>query len=214
MTLYDVMCISLGLILAFYWGRVIAMAARSRRRSGRSANFLPPETLGRVLRLAWIPAVAAWVASPFLATFDHSAISRPLSAHTPVALIGLLVAVAAFALTLACWQRMGRAWRMGINPNEKNPLVTNGPFAIVRHPIYALSTALMLASVAVVLSPLILIAAAIHLPLLQWEAIREERHMRGVHGERYDEYCRRVGRFFPCIRSLSRQPVNALQVED
>ena len=31
---------------------------------------------------------------------------------------------------------MGDAWRIGINRKEKNQLITRGPYAVVRHPIY------------------------------------------------------------------------------
>ena len=42
--------------------------------------------------------------------------------------------------------------------------------------------------------------AAIHLPLLQWEARREEHHTQATHGKLYSNYRARVGGFLP--RSL------------
>ena len=32
---------------------------------------------------------------------------------------------------------MGRSWRIGVEEGERTDLVTGGPFAIVRNPIYA-----------------------------------------------------------------------------
>ena len=94
---------------------------------------------------------------------------------------------------------MGKNWRMGINPAEKNELVLTGPWSLVRHPIYALSQAMMLCTMIALPAPPLLIAGCVHLLLLQWEAHREESHLRRMHGPAYDDYCRRVGRFIPGI---------------
>jgi protein-S-isoprenylcysteine O-methyltransferase Ste14 len=96
---------------------------------------------------------------------------------------------------------MGKNWRMGIDPAEKNPLLVAGPFACVRHPIYALSQAMMLATLVAIPSPLMLAAGTCHLSLIQWEARREESHLKQVHGQPYADYCARVRRFVPSIRA-------------
>jgi protein-S-isoprenylcysteine O-methyltransferase Ste14 len=103
-----------------------------------------------------------------------------------------------------CWNRMGKSWRMGIDPAEKTSLIVTGAYAHVRHPIYALSSALMLATVAADPAPLLMLVAAAHLLLLQLEARREERHLARVHGQPYLDYCATVGRFFP--RGLRGRP--------
>ena len=97
---------------------------------------------------------------------------------------------------------MGKNWRMGIDPNEQNPLIVTGPYAYVRHPIYALSQAMLVLTVLAIPSPLMIAAGVMHVLLLQWEARREEGHLRGVHGTKYDEYCEGVGRFVPRFRAL------------
>lgn len=188
-----------GLPVLAYWIRVLIMARRQRRRTGRAANFLPPEPLGRFLRLIWIPTVLAWTAAPFLAAANAHphALFAPLYAHPLLQAAGALLALAAFAATLYCWKFMGKAWRMGIDPAEKNPLVIAGPFALVRHPIYALSTLMMLGTLLAVASPLILGAGVVHISLLQWESRREEKHMFAIHGEHYAQYCQKVNRFVP-----------------
>ncbi len=92
---------------------------------------------------------------------------------------------------------MGKSWRMGIDPNEKTPLVVSGPYAYVRHPIYALSSVLMLATMLAIPSPLMIAVGITHLLLLQWEARREEQHLIRVHGQLYQNYFDSVGRFVP-----------------
>ena len=189
----------LGVILAAYWSRVIRMVLKQRRRTGRDANFVPPEPLGRAIRIVWYPVVVAWVAHPFINAYKAHAPSMlaALVRHDALGAVGLVFAMAALAGSWICWKRMGKSWRMGIDPGESTQLIVTGPYAYVRHPIYALSSLLMIASVMVLPSPLMLALAVIHLTFLQWEARREERHLLATHGDAYAAYRARVGRFLP-----------------
>jgi len=189
----------LGLVLSVYWARVMRLAWKIHRQAGHSPNFSPSEPIGKWLRIAWHPTVAVWIAQPYLVAFMKKLpwTFRPLIRSEALAWPAAAVVVLALAGTMVCWRKMGKSWRMGINPDEKTELIVSGPYAYVRHPIYALSSLLMLASVAIVPSPLMLIACGIHLLLLQLEARREEKYLAIHHGPGYLEYCRRVGRFVP-----------------
>ena len=204
--LYRLPILLLGLVAAAYWYRVIRMAYKMRRRD-HGANFLPPEPLGRLLRLLWIPLATTWVIHPFITALVPGApwALRPLYAFPAVAWPAAVVAGACLGASLVCWRRMGRSWRMGIDPDERNPLISTGPFVYVRHPIYALSSLMMMASMAALPSPAMLALGLLHLSLLQWEAVREERHMLRVHGPQYQRYQARTGRFLPRIGSLSHR---------
>ena len=105
--------------------------------------------------------------------------------------------------SIRAWRRMGRNWRMAVAPGQKTELVTGGPFARVRHPIYALSMLLMLCTLAVVPTLPLLLIAAVHITLMLLKAHNEERFLKGVHGAAYADYCRRTGRFVPRRRPLA-----------
>jgi len=197
---WPAVCITI--IVAAYWGRVLRLVYKGYRRTGRSANFWPAEPLGRVLRVFWIPAIIGWIVVPLVVAVREGrpAILRPLWSVPILPWLATAVAFAAFAATLVCWKKMGKSWRMGIDPNEKTQLIVSGPYAYVRHPIYALSQILMLASVVAVPCAAMLAIAAIHLLFLQWEARREEQYLVATHGAQYSDYLRQVGRFIP--RSL------------
>ena len=125
---------------------------------------------------------------------------RPLWSDPITAWAGGALAAGCFIATIFCWKTMGRSWRMGIDPAERTELVVIGPYKWLRHPIYALSQLMMLATVASLPSPLLLVAASLHLILLHWEARREEHHMLIQHREVYERYRDRVGGFFPKLR--------------
>jgi len=180
--------LAIGLIVGFYWARVIKLVLKTRRDTGRAANFVPPELLGRILRIIWYPTVAAWIVVPLIITFVRRLPPPLVPLYTEPLITWPAVAVASAALygTLICWRKMGRSWRMGIDPGEKTQLVFTGAYAYVRHPIYALSSLL------------------IHLTFLQWEARREERYLVQLHGADYGSYLSHVGRFVPkALRAYS-----------
>jgi protein-S-isoprenylcysteine O-methyltransferase Ste14 len=205
------LALALGVILAIYWARVLRMAVKQRRKVGRGANFLPPEPLGRAIRVVWMPLVAAWVAHPFVNAFQTTppSLFAPLFDSIVVAMVGIVLAALALAGSIVCWKRMGKSWRMGIDPNETTPLIVTGPYAFVRHPIYALSSFLMMACVLVIPSPLMIGLALVHLGCLQWEARREETYLLATHGETYAAYRGRVGRFLPRPSHKARHPEGA-----
>jgi protein-S-isoprenylcysteine O-methyltransferase Ste14 len=190
-----------GLILAIYWMRVLHLAKKIRMQVGHSANVIPPGRFGCITRVIWFPLVFLWIAIPLSVPFIPNPpwLLRPLTVTPLLSWPALAVAIAAFILTLICWKKMGKSWRMGIDPNEKTSLVVTGPFAYVRHPIYALSSVLMLATVAIESSPLMIAVATIHLILLQLEARREEKYLAELHGSAYLDYCKQVRRFLPKI---------------
>ena len=190
-----------GLILCLYWARVLHLAGKIRRDVGHTANVIPPGRLGCLTRAIWFPVVFLWIAIPLSVSIFSAPpwILRPIIVRPPLSWIALAVALAAFVLTLICWKKMGKSWRMGIDPLEKTALIVTGPFARVRHPIYALSSVLMLATVAVVPAPLMIAVGIVHLILLQIEARREEKYLAAVHGAAYLDYRARTGRFLPKV---------------
>lgn len=185
-----------------YWTYVGAMAVRVRRRTGKLAGIVPSQPLEQAMWLVWIPLVAAWMTLPYLAATRTAAPWAPSAfAHAMpyVALrwLGAGFGLVCLALSIECWRRMGRNWRMAVAPDQKTELVTTGLYKYVRHPIYAASILLMLCTVVVVPTGPAVITAAIHITLMIMKARNEERFLVGVHGAAYEQYCRRTGRFFP-----------------
>jgi protein-S-isoprenylcysteine O-methyltransferase Ste14 len=200
--MHDVPLFIVALTVAAYWLRVGAMVVRARRRQHRDVGVIPERPAERAMWLLFVPVVAAWCALPWLAlTHDRGSLAVPQFAQDGVAWPALrwtfaFAAVACLALTIDCWRRMGRNWRMDIS--ERNTaLVTEGLFARIRHPIYAFSIAMMIATAIVLPTAPMLAVAAIHIVLMNIKARNEEAHLARMHGEAYARYVERTGRFFP-----------------
>ncbi|HYE17219.1 MAG TPA: isoprenylcysteine carboxylmethyltransferase family protein [Tepidisphaeraceae bacterium] len=195
-----------GAILLVYWVKVLQLVVRTRRTVGRAANIVPPEPLGRALRIVWGPAVVLWIFLPLLVPFvlDPPAGLRPIWNVYGNGIVGwtmVAIALAALTITWVCWIKMGTSWRMGIDPNEKTRLVFTGPYSRVRHPIYGLSQVLGVVAVVVMPSPVMIAVGALHVFLMQWESRREEKFLVALHGPVYADYIRQTGRFIPRIKA-------------
>jgi len=198
----DPQAVSLAIVIWAYWSYVGALSVRVRRRTRKLAGIVPSEPLEQAMWLLWVPLVLAWMLLPWLAS-QHSVGPWALPAFArdnPYAALrwaGAGLALLCLALSVTCWRRMGKSWRMSVTPGDKTELITTGPYAYVRHPIYALSILLMLCTLLVVPTGPVLLMAAVHVTLMLVKARNEERFLAGVHGPAYERYCRQTGRFLP-----------------
>ena len=192
----------LAITVLLYWSYVGALAVRVRRRTRRLAGIVPSQPLEQAMWLIWLPLVLAWMLLPWLAAQHPGGLwALPAFAReapwSALRWAGAAAGVGCLALSIVCWRRMGKSWRMSVTPGEKTELVTTGPYAYVRHPIYALSILLMLCTLLVVPTLPVLLMATVHLALMLLKARNEERFLSDMHGAAYQRYCHRTGRFVP-----------------
>ncbi len=185
-----------------YWLCVGVMVVRVRRKTRKQPGVIPGQPLERMMWLVWVPLVVAWMTLPYLAaTRSDAPWALPAFARDPswsaLRWAAAALAVACLAASIECWLRMGSRWRMAVVPGEKTELVTGGLYAYVRHPIYALSIALMALSTLVAPTVPMVAVAAVHVCLMVVKARNEEAFLLGVHGSDYERYRARTGRFFP-----------------
>jgi len=210
---YDLPCAMLAVILWMYWSQVVIRAALYRRRYRKSPGLLPKKLSERILWPMWAPLVVGWCLLPVLAlTSRQPLFMLPEGVQSHPALFMLRCVAAGLAagcylLTVHCWRRMGRSWSLAVVPRAKTELVRTGLYASIRHPIYALSIVLMVASVIVVpIWPMFLLAT-LHVFFMILKARGEERSLLAALGPVYAEYRRRTGAFFPRIsRCLTDDP--------
>jgi protein-S-isoprenylcysteine O-methyltransferase Ste14 len=201
---------ALGLALFALYGLLafgLRMAVQLRRTGASGFTGLP----GVALSAEWISglllvlAVVLCILGPALQLADAL---KPLAAldGDVAELLGAVLAAWGIVVTVVAQFAMGDAWRIGVDPSERTELVTGGPFALVRNPIYAAmipafaGIALLAANVATIAAAIIvLVALELHTRLI------EEPYLLEVHGEQYASYAARVGRFLPGIGCLRRR---------
>jgi len=193
-----------------YWFSVGFMIVRLRRKTRKLVGLVPEQQVERFMWLVFVPLIAAWCVLPYLALsrttppFGLPEFARALPAYATLRWVATAVAVGCLLLTFKCWARMGSDWRMDVSVRKPTKLITDGLFRHIRHPIYAFSMLLMLCSAVIVPTIPMAVAAVIHIVLWNLKARNEERHLLHAHGEVYQNYLQRTGRFFPRLRGRAR----------
>ena len=110
-------------------------------------------------------------------------------------------AITLCGLLFSIWGRhhLGTNWSQAVTVKEDHQLITSGPYALVRHPIY---TGLLLAFLgsAVALGKWRGLLAVVLVFAVLWHKLRlEEKWMRAEFGESYMSYSKRVAALVPHV---------------
>ena len=177
------------LVFIIYW----TMSAFSAKRSVRSERWWRFAWI-RILALALIITVVR-----FSVVTGHSAVWSTPYPFGPIGVVlGLLCT--ALGIALAVWARayLGRNWGMPMSLKENSELVTTGPYATIRHPIYSGMLLAMLGSLladSLVWSIPLVCAAAYFI----YSAFSEERLMRAQFPQTYPAYQKSSKMFIPFV---------------
>jgi protein-S-isoprenylcysteine O-methyltransferase Ste14 len=107
--------------------------------------------------------------------------------------------------TLVAQFAMGDSWRIGVDERERTELVTSGPFATVRNPIFAGMIPVSLGLTLLVPNVLALVAFIALVAALEIQTrLVEEPYLLRTHGDAYAGYASRTGRFVPFLGRLDR----------
>ena len=168
---------------------IFLSAAALRILRGRRAHLLmadAPWWVQYYPPLVWLPFVVAYV-QPLAIDLENS-----------LQYIGLAIAFLSAAFAAWAMWSLGRSYGIRMDVFEGHTLKTNGPYALVRHPMYLGIVLFHLGASLALQSPLLLAATALF--VVPFTAIRigaEERVLRDAFGDRYLRYAERVSALIP-----------------
>jgi protein-S-isoprenylcysteine O-methyltransferase Ste14 len=120
----------------------------------------------------------------------------PRANLTPgAAMVSFLLICAGYAFACFALRHLGRSLSIMA---EARRLVTTGPYAFIRHPLYAGEALASLGLLIQYLSPLAVLLWAVHLSL-QWRRMRYEEGVLGRAFPEYSGYANRVARLIPGV---------------
>jgi protein-S-isoprenylcysteine O-methyltransferase Ste14 len=179
-----------AVVAAFVVFVVVAQVARIRGRARRG----PTDVVERGLA-HWV-ALFLWV--PYVVVGFR--IGPEVALPSAIVSVGVLIAAAGVAFAVWAVATLGRHYDLELEIHRDHELVQDGPYRIVRHPIY---TGLSLHFVGACLATgnVLLIAGTllVTFPAFYLRARTEERLMRDRFGARYDAYAREVGMLVPLL---------------
>lgn len=126
-----------------------------------------------------------------LPSVAHEALFRSQT----ISWLGVLACFAGVALLLWSLVSFGRSFRVGIDPDRPDQLITAGIFAFSRNPIYVAFALVLIGEFLAFPHPILLIYLIAAVALFHRQVLREERFLAGYYGERYRSYQQRVRRY-------------------
>lgn len=136
--------------------------------------------------LVWVPFVVAY-AQPLAVDLDAN-----------LRFVGLAIAAASAAFAAWAMWSLGRSYGIRMDVFEGHSLKTDGPYGLVRHPMYLGIVLFHLgASLAMESSLLLAITALFVVPFTAVRIGAEEKVLRDAFGERYLRYAERVPALIP-----------------
>lgn len=114
--------------------------------------------------------------------------------------IGVLLAFVSTPLLWWIHKTLDRQYSACLQIKESHLLITEGPYAHVRHPMYTVLNMFSF-GVSLLTANFLMIGLSI-LIIIPFPFVmqKEERMMLETFGEKYSEYMERTGRFFPRVR--------------
>lgn len=176
-------------ILILLWLAWLMPFAVRRRGGGQKASVTAPAARWGMI-VQGVAFAIAWFHTP----------SQPAPSVVRIVIstvLGVLAVVIGFSATSV----LGKQWRFDAALNPDHNLIQSGPYAIVRHPIYA-SMLLMLIATALIESNWIALCIALVFYFIGTEIrVRiEEALLLGYFGNQYQDYRRRVAAYLPGLR--------------
>jgi protein-S-isoprenylcysteine O-methyltransferase Ste14 len=196
--LYRWIIAGLWLLFIAYW----AVAAVGAKRNAGKHRW----GIQIALRIALVSLVFALLQSRSLRELLGE-IQRRAGHSAVLGWSGVALCLLGFGLAMNARRHLGRNWGMPMSRKQDAQLVTSGPYAFIRHPIY---TGLLLATlgsamgISIFWAPVLIFVGAYFI----YSARREEAVMLQLFPEQYAAYRARTGMLTPCPLRRGRAPTS------
>jgi len=109
-----------------------------------------------------------------------------------IAIVLCTISLIWFGITL---KTFGKSFRVGIDENTNEKLITSGTFSISRNPIYMAFILFFIGIFTAYPNITTVIFLALIITAVHRQILREEKFLKSHYGEEYNEYCKKVRRY-------------------
>jgi protein-S-isoprenylcysteine O-methyltransferase Ste14 len=135
--------------------------------------------------------------SVFAAAFNLPTVGTQEFFHSGViSWVGVFFCLAGLLLFVWSLVSFGQSFRVGIDTDHPDKLVTTGAFALSRNPIYLAFAFILLGQFLIFPNWILLVYIGAAIWLFHRQVLREEDYLKKHYGKEYSEYCNRVRRYF------------------
>lgn len=187
-------------MVAAYLARIpsLLLVSKTMKKEDRKSPRQKFENEGMLLGLLMVAWYLAACVLPFFYVFGRSLDFANYHLPSSLGIIGSILFLLAIVLLFKAHSDLGRAWSSTVQIQQEQPLVTDGIYKYIRHPIYAAHILWGIAGVLLLHNWIVGWSGLILFILIYLVRVpNEEKLMRDKFGDAYREYMHTTGRVFP-----------------
>lgn len=132
----------------------------------------------------------------FAAAFGLPTVSRQVFVHSEViSAVGVVFCLAGLVLVVWSLLSFGKSFRVGIDAERPDKLVTTGVFGLSRNPIYVAFALFLVGEFLIFTNWILLVYVGAAIWLFHRQILQEEAYLKDHYGKEYLEYSKRVRRY-------------------
>ena len=173
-------------------GMVLSRVVMMKRNGIAAMNF------GKIDKTDFIipPFALFYFYCVFAAAFHFPGVSKQVFYHSEISgWIGAFFCLAGLLLMAWSLVSFGQSFRVGIDQEHPDRLITGGVFAFSRNPIYVAFAVVLLGQFLIFPNWILLLYLGAAIWLFHRQVLREEDYLKEHYGREYAEYCSRVRRY-------------------
>src|SRR5262245_18918261 len=181
-----------ALTIVLLLGMVLTRVVLMRRTGTKAMHF------GRIDKTDFLipPFAFFYFYTVFAAAFDLPMVStQRFFQSEAISWVGVFLCFSGLTFFLLSLVSFGKSFRVGIDIDHPDKLVTTGVFAFSRNPLYVAFGLVLLGQFLVFPNWIMLVYLAAGIWLFHRQILREEEFLRKHYGQEYAEYCNRVRRY-------------------
>jgi protein-S-isoprenylcysteine O-methyltransferase Ste14 len=182
-----------ALTIVLMLGMVMTRVFMMKRKGIQAMNF------GKIDQTDFLipPFALFYFYMVFAAAFNFPIPSTQKFFHSEViSWVGVLFCLVGLLLLLWSLVSFGQSFRVGIDQDHPDKLITTGVFAFSRNPIYVAFAIILLGQFLIFSNWILLVYLGAAVWLFNHQVLREEDYLKKHYGKEYSDYCNRVRRYF------------------
>ena len=165
-----------------------------RRRPPAEEHRRDPWSVAGIVMQGTAYGVVWGIRRPLCTPMVHGGLALDIA----LAVATLAILLGSLWITWAAVRALGKQWSLAARLLKEHSLITEGPYRIVRHPIYAGMLGMLIAGgLAVSDWRGLIVAVALFLPGMGIRIRSEEKLLREAFGRDYEEYAEKVPAIVP-----------------
>jgi protein-S-isoprenylcysteine O-methyltransferase Ste14 len=181
-----------ALTILLFIGMVVTRARMLKRRGIEAMKF------GKIDRKDFLipPFALFYFYLVFANTFNLPTVSRQVFFNSElIPWLGVFLCLAGLFLMFFSLLSFGDSFRVGIDTEHPDKLITTGIFAFTRNPIYVAFGSVLLGQFLVFPNWILLVYLGAAIWLFHRQVLLEEDYLKDHYDQEYTDYCSRVRRY-------------------